>query len=497
MTEKTRPVRVRFAPSPTGRVHLGSGRTALYDYLFARQTGGQFILRIEDTDRKRYVEGAEQELMDGLRWLGMDWDEGPDVGGPYVPYRQSERKEIYQEHARQLIENGHAYYCFCTPEQLERARQEAQKQKRPYVYPGTCRNLDPAEAARRVAAGERHVIRFKSPKEGTTTVCDHLRGEITIDNSTLDDSILVKSDGYALYHLAAMVDDNLMKITHVIRSAEWLPSLPLHHHIIKAFGWEEPIWVHLSVFLKPSGKGKMSKRESADLLKDGHSIFIKDLEELGYTPEGVVNWIALMGWSYDDHTEFFTMQDLIEKFSLERLNPSPAAINFTKLDHFNGLHIRELSQDELARRLRPYFVAAGYTVDDDLLRKIVPLIQVRLTVLTDAPEVAGFFFKETVEPNPDDLVAKGLTVEQSLEVARRTYGVLADLPDMKLETAEPPMRDLVEEMGLSTGQVFGILRVAVTGQKVSPPLFESMEIIGKEKVLERVQQAIKLLEEKA
>ena len=223
MTEKMSPVRVRFAPSPTGHTHLGSGRTALYDFLLARQTGGQFILRIEDTDRKRYVETAEQELMDSLRWLGLEWDEGPDVGGPYGPYRQSERKEIYQEYAQKLIEMGHAYYCFCTPQQLEQARQEAQKRKETALYPGTCRHLDPVDAAARVAAGEKHVVRFKMPREGSTTVNDLLRGDITVDNRMLDDSILVKSDGFALYHLAAMVDDYLMKISHVIRGSEWLP----------------------------------------------------------------------------------------------------------------------------------------------------------------------------------------------------------------------------------------------------------------------------------
>jgi glutamyl-tRNA synthetase len=495
MPDSMRPVRVRFAPSPTGHTHLGSGRTALFDFLLARQTGGQFILRIEDTDRKRYVEGAEQELMDSLRWLGLQWDEGPDVGGPYGPYRQSERKEIYQEHARRLIETGSAYYCFCTPEKLDRERQEAMKRKELPIYAGTCRHLDPAEAARRVAAGEKHVVRFKVPREGSTTVHDLLRGAISVENAHLDDSILVKSDGFALYHLAAMVDDNLMKITHVIRGSEWLPSLPLHALIIRAFGWDEPAWVHLSVFLKPSGKGKMSKRESADLIKDGYSIFVKDLVDLGYIPEGVVNWIALMGWSYDDHTEVFSLPELVEKFSLEKLNPSPAAINFTKLDHFNGLHIRALEAADLAARLRPYLENAGLVVQEPLLLKIIPLIRERLTVLTDVVEMAAFYFRDTVEPAAEDLVAKGLSAAQSAEAARRSYQLLSALPDMCVETAEPPMRELVEQMGYNAGQVFGILRVAVTGQKVSPPLFESMEIIGKDTVLARLRHAITLLEE--
>ena len=494
MSDPLKPVRVRFAPSPTGHTHLGSGRTALYNYLIARQTGGQFILRIEDTDQKRYVEEAESELVDTLHWMGIAWDEGPDVGGPNAPYRQSERKAIYQEYARQLIESDHAYYCFCSAERLDRVRQEQQKRKENPHYDGTCRRLSPAEAAARVAAGEAHVVRFKMPKEGSTTVVDLLRGPITVENRQMDDYIIVKSDGLALYHLAAMVDDHLMNITHVIRGADWLATLPLHALIIKAFGWEEPVWVHLSLFLKPSGKGKMSKREAADLTRDGYSIYIKDLEGLGYLPEAVVNWIALMGWSYDDHTEFFTMQDLIEKFSLDHLNPSPTAINFTKFDHFNGLHIRSLELPDLAKRLKPYFERAGYRVDDERLLKIAPIVRERLGTLDEAPEIAGFFFKEEVSPNPEELVAKGLSPAQSAEVAQRSYQVLAGAPEFTLAVVEPPMRILVEELGLSAGQVFGILRVAVTGQKVSPPLFESMEIIGRERVLKRIRKAIELLE---
>lgn len=488
------PVRVRFAPSPTGRTHLGSGRTALYNYLIARQTGGQFILRIEDTDQKRYVPGAEEELMNSLRWLGLNWDEGPDIGGPHGPYRQSQRKEIYQEHARRLVETGHAYYCFCTPERLERVRQEQIKAKINAHYDGTCRRIDADEAARRVAAGERHVIRFKMPHEGSITVHDYLRGDITVENRALDDYVLVKSDGLALYHLAAMVDDHLMEISHVIRGVEWLPTFPLHAHIIRAFGWELPAFVHLSIFLKPSGKGKMSKREAAQAMKDGYSIFIGDLQDLGYLPEAVVNWVALMGWSFDDRTEFFTLADLIEKFSLDRLNPSPAAINFSKLDHFNGLHIRRLTPDELAVRIKPFLERAGYQVDLELLTRIAPIIQERLVTLDDAVDMAGFFFRDTFGCQPADLVGKNMTPAESARALQRVYELIAGLDDVKLETVEPRMRLLADEMGLSAGQLFGIIRVAVTGQKVSPPLFQSAEIIGKPLILERLKDAIETLE---
>lgn len=493
MSSSSTPARVRFAPSPTGHLHLGGARTALYDYLLAKQTGGQFILRIEDTDRKRLVPGAEEEIMEGLRWLGLQWDEGPDIGGPYGPYRQSERKEIYQQYAKQLIETGHAFYCFCSPEHLEKVRTEQQKNKQIPHYDGTCRDMDPEEALRRVQAGEKHVIRFKAPRDGSITVKDTLRGEITVENRTIDDYILVKSDGLALYHLAAMVDDHLMKITHVIRGSEWLPTLPLHSHIHRALGWQEPEWVHLSVFLKPTGKGKMSKREAADLIKDGHSIFVKDFDGLGYLPEAVVNWITLMGWSFDDHTEFFLLPDLVQKFGLDRLNPAPAAINFTKLDHFNGLHIRNLPVEEFSRRIKPFFTAAGLNADDKTLLKIAPIIQERVATLDESVDIAGFFFRPTVEQKVEELTAKGLTAAQSADVARKCLSVLETVPEMTLEAAEPPMRALVEELGLSAGQVFGILRTAVTGQKVSPPLFESMEIIGKKVVIDRLKSAIDLL----
>ncbi len=491
MTHK--PARVRFAPSPTGRIHIGSGRTALYNYLLARQTGGQFILRLEDTDQKRYMSESEQEIINGLHWLGLQWDEGFDIGGPHAPYRQSERKAIYQEYAEKLIASGHAFRCFCTPERLDTVRKQQQANKQQARYDGHCHHLPPEEVASRVAAGEPHVIRFKMPTEGSITVHDHLRGDITVQNSQLDDYVLVKSDGLAVYHLAAMVDDHLMEITHVFRTEEWLPTFPLHVHIYKAFGWEQPIWIHPSVFLKPSGKGKMSKRDTEAMAMDGQSIFLTDLENLGYIPEAVVNWIALMGWSYDDKTEIFSMQDLIEKFDIDKLNPSPAAINFDKFDFFNGLHIRMLTTDDLAMRIKPFFEKAGYTTDDDTLKKVAPIIQERIPALDEAPNMAGFFFKETVSPSLEDLIPKKTSPELALAVARRALDLLENLPEFTHDSAEPPLRALADELGLKAGQVFGVLRVAVTGQTVSPPLFESMAIIGREKVLTRVKAAVTLL----
>ncbi|MBI1855565.1 MAG: glutamate--tRNA ligase [Chloroflexi bacterium] len=493
MTDYTRPARVRVAPSPTGHMHLGTARTALYDYLLAKKTGGKFILRIEDTDLKRTIPGAEREIMDGLRWLGLDYDEGPDVGGAFGPYRQTERRDLYTQHAKMLVDNGHAYPCFCTPDRLEKVRQEQQKRKETTRYDGTCRKLSSDEAARRIAGGEKYVIRFKMPFEGSTTARDLLRGDIVIENKNLDDSVILKTDGLPTYHLAAMVDDHLMQITHVLRGSEWLGTFPLHVNIVRAFGWDEPEWVHLSIFLKPSGKGKMSKREAAEAVKDGYSIFIKDMQELGFTPEGLLNWMALMGWGVAEN-DVLTMSDMIEKFSLDHLNPSPAAVNFQKLDHFNGTHIRLFSTEELAARIKPFLTKAGFNVDDARLLRIIPLIRERLVTLDDGIDFAGFFFKETVQPNPDDLIAKGLDARQSANVARKAHEILAALPEINHAAAEPPMRALVEKLALNPNQVFGIVRVAVTGQKVSPPLFESMEIIGRAKVLERLQKAIEMLE---
>jgi glutamyl-tRNA synthetase len=488
-----KPARTRIAPSPTGHMHLGNARTALYAYLLAKKTGGQFILRIEDTDLKRTVPGAEQEIIDSLRWLGLEYDEGPDVGGKYGPYRQTERREIYKHHAKILVDSGHAYPCFCTPDHLDKVRQEQMKRKENPHYDGTCRILSPDEAARRIANGETHTVRFKMPHDGATIAHDHLRGDIVTKNKQLNDQVIMKSDGLPTYHLAAMVDDHEMQITHVLRGSEWLGTFPLHVNIVRALGWEEPTWAHLSVFLKPSGKGKMSKRESADAIKDGHSIFIKDLEELGFIPEGVLNWSALMGWGVAED-DVMTPGQMIERFSIDSLTPSPAAINFQKLDHFNATHIRLLTNEDLAARLKPYFTRQNPTVDDNVLLKIIPLIRERLTTLDDCLAFGSFFFVDEVIPTAEDLIAKGLDAKQSAEIAKKSYEILSGLPGIDHLTAEPPMRAYVEESGLNVNQVFGILRVAMTGQKVSPPLFESMEIIGREKCLQRLKHAIDILE---
>ena len=489
MTKNTQPARVRFAPSPTGFLHIGGARTALYDYLLAKQTGGAFILRIEDTDQKRYQDTAEQDIKDALDWLGIQPDEDPDSGGPFAPYRQSQRAQIYRDIADELIEKNQAYHCFCTQERLAEVREQQLKDNQTPHYDGTCRLLDKKEAAQRAASGEPYVIRFKSPREGTTTAVDALRGEITVENSTLDDTILIKSTGLAVYHLAAMTDDHLMGITHVFRGSEWLPTFPIHVLVYRAMNWEEPVWVHLSVLLNPDGKGKMSKRDTELAREQGFPIFMKDMEELGYIPEAVINWIALMGWSYDDKTEYFTLEDLVEKFSVEKLNPSPAAINFSKLDHFNGLHIRELAVEDFASRIKPWFEIAGLEVKDEILIPVAAALQTRTKKLTEVVDMGGFFFRENVELATERIVNDKLNAEQAVEVAGRILEIFQSLDEITQDNAEARLRELASQMGLKAGQIFSLLREALTGQKVSPPIFDIIAILERELVLERLENA--------
>jgi glutamyl-tRNA synthetase len=470
-------------------MHIASARTALYNYLFARQQHGRFILRIEDTDQKRFVPGSEEEIIAGLRWLGLDWDEGPDKGGPHGPYRQSLAKGIYLEHANQLIKNDKAYPCFCSAERLAAMREARRQRKEQPLYDGTCRKLAPAEAARRVAAGEPHVVRFKTPPEGSTSVTDLLRGEITVSNSTLDDFILVKTDGLALYHLAAMVDDHRMEVTHVLRGAEWLSTLPLHALVVRAFGWPEPVWCHLSVFLKPSGKGKMSKRDSADVKMEGHSIFIRDLMEMGYIPEAILNWIALMGASFDEAEDVYTLEEMVRRFDLKHLNPSPAAISFEKADYYNGTHIRLLTVDDLAARLKPVFEKAGYTTDDQRLLKVAAVVQVRIVTLDEAVNMGGFFFRDEIQLDPNELVGKGFTPVQSADALHAAREILAAQPEFDPAPAEGTLRALAERLGCKPGVLFGMMRAAITGQTVSPPLFASMDIVGQPTFLARLEAA--------
>lgn len=487
----SRPARVRFAPSPTGYLHLGGARTALFNYLLASGSGGKFILRIEDTDQQRFVPGAEQGIMEGLRWLGLQWDEGPDVGGPVGPYIQSERREIHFRHAEELMERGQAYPCFCSRERLASLHSAYRGHKR---YDGHCRTLAPNVGLLRRQNGEPCVVRFRVPRNGETRVRDALRGEIKIDNAQLDDFVLVKSDGSAVYHLAAMVDDYLMEVTHVIRGDEWLSSLPKHALIMRAFGWQEPVWCHISILKKPSGRGKISKRDVAELeLGVGHSVFIRDLQRAGYLPKAVVNWMALMGWSYDDRSEDFSLAELTEVFSLNRLTPSPASVNFERLDHFQGKYMRLLSRKAVAAGIKPFLEAEGVHPDDATLLKVVPLIQERIVSFGDAPKWAAFFFREQVTIAAEELVGGKMTPQQSHDGLKEAREVLESLSEFNRMTTEQSLRSVAKRLNLKPGQLFAPIRLAVSGQTVSPPLFETMEVLGRDVVLERMGRAERLL----
>lgn len=490
MTTSSVPVRVRYAPSPTGDFHVGGARTALFNYLFARHYGGTFILRIEDTDQKRYNPDALTWLVNGLRYLGLDWDEGPEVGGAYGPYVQTERLDIYQKYSRQLVEQGRAYPCFCTPERLEAASQERQKQGLSSGYDRFCRDIDPAEAARRVAAGESHTIRLKLPLDGEITVHDLIRGDITFQNSLLQDAVMMKSDGIPTYHLANIVDDHLMEVSHVLRGDEWVNSLPLHIHLYNAFGWQPPQMAHLPLILNPTGKGKMSKRE--ERAPDGRllPVFVRTFEEKGYLSEAMVNYLALLGWSYDDKTEIMSREELIERFSLDRVNPSPAAWNYDKLDHFDGIYIRSLPVEDLTDRLLPFVRTAGINADRETLLNITPLIRERLTVLSDAPPWVDFFFMDDL-PDYDLnlLVPQKMSLADIPNLLQRARAILAQT-DFTHDALDQALRAEAQTLGIKPGQMFQPIRVAVCGKMVAPPLFETLAILGRKKALWRIDQAL-------
>ena len=495
MTATASPVRVRYAPSPTGDFHVGGARTALFNYLFARHYGGKFILRIEDTDQKRYNPEALIWLLGGLRYLGLDWDEGPEIGGDYGPYVQTERLDIYQHYCQQLLESGHAYRCFCTPERLEALRLEREKNNDLTTgYDRFCRNIDPNEAAARAAGGESHVVRAKLPLDGEITVHDMIRGDITVQNSILPDTVLMKSDGIPTYHLANVIDDHLMEISHILRGDEWVNSLPLHVHLYNAFGWEPPLMVHLPLILNPSGQGKMSKREGR--APDGQvlPVFVRTFQELGYLPEAMVNYLALLGWSYDDKTEFMSRAELIERFSLERVNASPSAWNYEKLDHFNGHYIRQLSIEDLTDRLLPYLAAAGLPADREKMLQITPLIQERLIRLSEAPEKVDFFFVDQL-PDYDntELIPKKGDKMMAVTVLQRAEQILQNV-DFSHDALEAALRAEAEALGLKAGQMFQPIRVAVCGRMVAPPLFETLTVLGRETSLKRLRQAIAKLQ---
>ncbi len=481
-------VRVRFAPSPTGHPHIGNIRTVVFNWLFARQQHGQFVLRIEDTDRSRYVEDAIDVITGGLRWLGMDWDEGPEVGGDYGPYIQSERTALYKQKAEELVAQGKAYRCDCTPERLEQVRAAQRARGETPMYDGHCRNRPPGE----VAPDKPHVIRLKVPREGITVMHDLLRGDITFENRLLDDQVLLKSDGFPTYHLAVVVDDHLMGITHVLRGDDWISSEPKRLLLYQAFGWEPPVYAHVPLVLGPDGR-KLGKRHGA--------VSIEEFRRQGYLPEALFNFLALLGWApgSGEEKEIFSREELIERFDLTRINLAPAVFSYDKLNWMNGCYIRALSQEDLLERLIPFWVEAGLIPPDvpmelfPTLKLLVPLVQERLKTLRDVVELTDFVFIDIETPPVEKLIGNKMTAEQSLEAIRRVQALLAGLLHFNAEAMEGPMRHLAEELGLKTGQLFGIVRNVVTGKEVSPPLFGSIAALGRTKTLRRLERAEEVL----
>ena len=495
------PARVRFAPSPTGLLHVGGARTALYNWLLAHGEGpraglpGSFVLRIEDTDRNRYVEGAEAGIVDILRWFGLTWDEGPDVGGPLGPYRQSERTALYQEHARQLLVSGHAYRCFCTAERLQQVREEQIARKEAPGYDRFCRDLPEEQVAANLTAGMPYVVRFRMPLTGQTRVVDLLREEMIFQNEHLEDLVLLKSDGYPTYHLANVVDDHLMEITHILRGAEWIPTAPIHVRLYEGFGWQAPVFAHMPLILAPGG-GKLSKRHG--------STSLEEFRAAGYLPEALMNYLALLGWSYDGTTEIFSKSDLLEKFTLERVNTSPGTFDYAKLRWFNQYYINHILElDDLTLRVMPFLTEAGmigpgpFTVDHpdfSRVRPVTSLLKDRLETLAEAPALMSYFLQnELASYDPALLVPKKMSREETLAALEAVSRVL---PDVDLEdegASEARFRTLADELGLKAGSLFMPIRVAVTGRTQSPGLFETLRVIGAQRVRERVAAAIEHL----
>jgi glutamyl-tRNA synthetase len=476
MAQVNEPVRVRYAPSPTGALHLGGARTALFNYLFARQKGGQFLLRIEDTDRARLKPGSQEQIEEGLRWLGMNWDETPLV--------QSERKAVYQQAATRLLESGSAYRCFCTPERLEQMRAEQRARHEPERYDRRCRTIPADESARRAAAGERFVVRQAMPTEGTTTLQDLVMGTVTFRNDTLDDHVLLKSDGFPTYHLAFAVDDHEMRISHIIRGDGWLPSAPKHLLIFQAFKWLPPAFAHLPLVLGPDKKPLAKRHGAKDVL---------EYREAGYLPEAVDNFIAFLGWSPGTDQDIFTMEQLIAAFDLSKIQASPAVANLERLDWLNGQFIRRLPADELAARLAPLMPQ----VPPDALKPLMPLIQERLRTLIEATDMLRFFFEDPDSYRLEQLVPKGRDAATTTAALNDAATTLRALTDWTPESIESALRGLAERLGWSSRDLFMALRVAVTGRTVTPPLIESIGRLGKDTVLARLERAGRTLAEPA
>lgn len=480
--------RVRFAPSPTGYLHIGGLRTALFNYLFAKKTGGTFILRIEDTDEERSTQESVKAIFEGLSWAGLKWDEGPfqdgTFKGEHPPYFQAQRADngLYKKYIDYLLEKGMAYKCYCTPEELEEMRQQAAKEHRPPRYPGKCRNLTKEQQAELEAQGKKYVIRFKMPTEGETVFNDLIRGEVRFANKDLYDLVIQKTSGYPTYNFACVIDDHLMGMTHVIRGDDHISNTPAQIQIYKALGWEAPIMAHLSMIHGPDGT-KLSKRHG--------DTSVLEYKKQGFLPQALINYLALLGWSTSDSQQIFAKGELEQKFDISGCQKSPAVFDTVKLTWMNGDYIRQLSPKELYDAAKPFIDEAGIAkgIDEETLTKVILLEQEKYKTLKEIPGLIEFFFNPVkYDEEAINKVFKTPTAKQAIELMIKCYG---DAPDFKAETLEAIARSKAKESGLKTGQVFHPLRVAVSGRTNGPTLFKMLEYLGKDLVLQRLQDVLK------
>ena len=484
-------VRVRYAPSPTGEPHVGNIRTALWRWLHARHHGGVFFVRIEDTDQTRLVPGSADRILESLRWLGMDWDEGPDKGGPFAPYTQSQRLPLYQAAAARPIASFDAYRCFCSSARLEELRNEQRANHQPPGYDGHCSTLLPDEAEARAVIGEPSVVRFRMPDEGATSFTDLLRGEITVENATLDDFVILKSDGFPTYHLAHVVDDHEMQVTHVSRGDEWIPSAPRHVRLFEALGYEVPVYVHTSVILGPDG-GKLSKRHGAKAVLE----YAQD----GYLPDALFNFLAITGWAPDGTTEIMTRDEAIAAFDFAQLNAHPATFDVPKLDWMNGMYLRALPVPVLAEHFAVWLertlpADVPRPLDRAFVEEITPLVRERVKLLADVTPLVDFFFASDPTPaKADTLLGKPYASRPEVAVAtlHAAATALEGIDAWEADAIETALRGAAEATGEKVGDLFMLCRVAVTGKAVTPPLFETMAIVGEETSLARLRAAARV-----
>jgi glutamyl-tRNA synthetase len=497
-------VRVRFAPSPTGPLHIGGVRTALYNYLFARKHKGTFILRIEDTDQARFVEGAEEYIMDSLKWCGIVVDEGVNEGGKCGPYRQSDRKHLYKQYADLLFDKGHAYYAFDTPQELEALRTKSEKEGKTFIYNSDVReklnnsiSLSDVEWNARLDRGEPYVIRFRMPHNEDIHFDDIVRGHIVVNTSTLDDKVLFKSDGMPTYHLAHIVDDHLMEISHVIRGEEWLPSLPLHYMLYKAFGWDPPYFAHLPLLLKPDGKGKLSKRDGD---KMGFPVFplfwhygekARGYREDGYYPEAFINMLALLGWNPGTEQEIFSMEELIDAFSIERVGKSGSRFDPEKAKWFNHQYLQKRSNNQLALEFREFLRAKGYHVDIVRLEILVGLVKERVSFVKDIWEQTDFFFKAPVDYDREAIRKRWQ--ENTPGMLKELIPVLQGVTDFTVPATESAVKTWIENKGYNTGAVMNALRLVIVGTLRGPQMFDIISWIGKEETIKRIEKGLSVI----